>query len=185
MAAMRLAAAGAGEQHMSPRFRRRLTHMLYQETRAPRISRREAFAAGIGLAAGAIVGGLGVAGEHIATSMQPSPSRVIFQPKVGGRWVDTGLTMADLEEGVPHHVIAGAVEAFVSLYEGRLVGTSAYCSHQPCALRALPATRNLLCPCHPLTFSPDGFPQPSDFTPPPLLLVRVRVQGGRIEVFGT
>src|SRR5260370_9772025 len=54
IAAARLAAARSGPQRMSPAFRRRLARILDSAPRHPRLTRRAALVAGLGLAAGAL-----------------------------------------------------------------------------------------------------------------------------------
>jgi nitrite reductase/ring-hydroxylating ferredoxin subunit len=191
LAAARLAAVREGYPRMSPRFRRKLARRLRDEG-ASGFSRRELLAGGTGLAAGSMAGaalGLAVqpqlAGQMASLGLAP---RVVLQAKPDsglGRWVDTGLKLADLKEGEPKRVSAGAIGALVTLYKGQLLGTSAFCSHLPCELTWQPEQGNLLCACHPLTFTLEGIPQPANFTPPPLPIVKVRVVNGMIQVWGT
>ncbi len=87
MAAARLASARSGPQRMSPVFRRRLARVLDSAPREPRLTRRAALVAGLGVAAGALAGG--IVGKALAPSAAPvphSPSSTVV-PK-HGRWTD-------------------------------------------------------------------------------------------------
>lgn len=189
--AARLAGSRDGYPRMSPAFRRRLTRLL-QKGEAPEwINRRSALAAGLGLAAGAVGGALATelaALLHPARPERGTPERGRMEPRAPlGRWVDTGLTLADLDDGIPRRVTAGAIGAFLVRHGEQVTAMSAYCTHVPCELAWL-ADRNVLnCPCHNLAFSvEDG--RPMSHGPqllPALPTVRVRVQEGRLEVFGT
>jgi len=188
--AARLAGSRDGYPRMSPAFRRRLTRLLHKGEAAEWINRRSALVAGLGLAAGAVGGALAteLAGLLPGRAERSSPERARMEPRPGlGRWVDTGLTLADLEDGVPQRVTAGAIGAFVVRHGEQVAAMSAYCTHVPCELVWL-ADRNVLnCPCHNLAFSiEDGHPMSHGPLPVPALpTVKVRVQEGRLEVLGT
>jgi len=106
IAAARLAAARSGPQRMSPAFRRRLAQILDSTPREPRLTRRAALVAGLGVAAGALAGGL--VGRELAYSPAPLPLSA-SSPVVprNGRWTDVGA-MADFSEGQGKLVRAGA-----------------------------------------------------------------------------
>ena len=188
--AIRVAAALSGSREgyprMSPPFRRRLARLLEKGESPHWMNRRSALVAGLGLAAGAAggvvateVGGLLAAGAPARERLEPFPKL--------SRWVDTGLTLADLDEGVPRRVTAGAIGAFLVRRGSQIEAMSAYCTHLPCELVWL-AERSLLnCPCHNLAFSLDGHPLSERYPPPPMLpRVQVRLtDGGRLEVLGT
>ena len=199
--AARLAGSRDGYPRMSPAFRRRLTRLLQKGEVPDWINRRSALLAGLGLAAGAVGGALAteLAGLFTPGSREPSgpersgpgrgsPERGRMEPRAPlGRWVDTGLTLADLDDGVPRRVTAGAIGAFLVRHGEQINAMSAYCTHVPCELVWL-ADRNVLnCPCHNLAFNvEDGRPMSHGPLPLPALpTVRVRVQEGRLEVLGT
>ncbi len=99
IAAARLAAARSGPQRMSPAFRRRLAQILESAPRDPRLTRRAALVAGLGVAAGALAGG--IVGRELASSPAPLPpsSSSPVVPR-NGRWTDVGA-MADFSDGQP------------------------------------------------------------------------------------
>src|SRR5258708_18876109 len=57
-AAAQLAAASQGPQRMSPAFRHRLAQILESTPKEPWLTRRAALVAGLGVATGALAGGL-------------------------------------------------------------------------------------------------------------------------------
>jgi nitrite reductase/ring-hydroxylating ferredoxin subunit len=184
IAAARLAAARSGPQRMSPVFRRRLAQILDAAPREPRLTRRAALVAGLGVAAGAVAGG--IVGKALAPSSAPLPlsasSPVV--PK-NGRWTDVG-SMADFSEGQAKLVKAGAVGAFVFRRGETVTAVSSMCSHLPCELWWERGSSLLECPCHPVSFTPDGKPSSPSYTLPALNEVKVRVTAaGRVEVLGT
>jgi len=184
--AARLAGSREGYPRMSPAFRRRLTRLLQKGEAPAWVNRRSALVAGLGLAAGAIGGALAAELGGLFAPARPRRGRMEPRPELG-RWVDTGLTLADLEDGVPRRVTAGAIGAFLVRHGEQVAAMSAYCTHVPCELVWL-ADRNVLnCPCHNLAFNlDDGHAMthgPSQL--PPLPTVKVRVQEGRLEVLGT
>jgi cytochrome b6-f complex iron-sulfur subunit len=185
--AARLAGSRDGYPRMSPAFRRRLTRLLQKGEAPAWVNRRSALVAGLGLAAGAVGGALATELGGLFSPARPARGRMEPRPELG-RWVDTGLTLADLEDGVPRRVTAGAIGAFLVRHGGRVAAMSAYCTHVPCELVWL-ADRNVLnCPCHNLAFNlDDGQPMSSRYPPLPALpTVKVRVQPeGRLEVLGT
>ena len=188
--AIRVAAALAGSREgyprMSPAFRRRLTQMLQKGEAPAWINRRSALVAGLGLAAGAVGGAL--ASEMAAPGAPRARARETLEPLPAlGRWVDTGLTLADLEAGVPRRVTAGAIGAFLVRHGDQVSAMSAMCTHLPCELVWVGDRSVLNCPCHNLAFTLDGQPLSDRYPPPPTLpKVRVRVlAGGRLEVLGT
>jgi cytochrome b6-f complex iron-sulfur subunit len=201
LAAARLAGARESHPGMSPEFRRKLAAQL-REQRAPHHggpSRRTLLFGGAGLALGAAGGGL--AGVLFttrsdrtregggATTPEPYPpdQRGTIAPAPQfGRWIDTGLTLEGLGEGVPHRVNAGSIGAFVVRRGGKVEAMSAVCTHVACELQWRQQHGDLLCPCHGRSFTLDGLSQDNQAYPlPPLPLVRFRVRNGRIEVYGT
>ena len=184
MAAARLASARSGPQRMSPVFRRRLAGILDSAPREPRLTRRAALVAGLGVAAGALAGG--IVGKALAPSAAPvphSPSSTVV-PK-HGRWTDVGA-LADFTEGQGKLVKAGAVGAFVFRRGETATAVSSICSHLPCELWWERGASLLECPCHPVSFTADGKPSSPSYTLPALSQVKVRVTAaGRVEVLGT
>jgi len=184
IAAARLAAARSGPQRMSPAFRRRLAQILDSTPREPRLTRRAALVAGLGVAAGALAGGL--VGRELAYSPAPLPLSA-SSPVVprNGRWTDVGA-MADFSEGQGKLVRAGAVGAFVFRRGETVTAVSSMCSHLPCELWWEGGSSLLECPCHPVSFTYDGKPSSPAYTLPALNEVKVRVTAaGRVEVLGT
>jgi nitrite reductase/ring-hydroxylating ferredoxin subunit len=184
IAAARLAAARSGPQRMSPAFRRRLAEILDSVPREPRLTRRAALVAGLGVAAGAVAGG--IVGKALAPSPTPLPISA-SSPVVpnNGRWTDVG-SLADFKEGQGTLVKAGAVGAFVFRRGETVSAVSSMCSHLPCELWWESGSSLLECPCHPVSFTPDGKPSSPSYTLPALNEVKARVTGaGRVEVLGT
>jgi nitrite reductase/ring-hydroxylating ferredoxin subunit len=184
IAAARMTAARSGPPRMSPAFRRRLGQILDSAPREPRLTRRAALVAGLGVAAGAVAGG--IVGKALTPSAAPLPlsasSPVV--PK-NGRWTDVGA-MADFEEGQARLVKAGAVGAFVFRRGQTVTAVSSMCSHLPCELWWESGSSLLECPCHPVSFTADGKPSSPSYTLPALNEVKVRVTAaGRVEVLGT
>jgi nitrite reductase/ring-hydroxylating ferredoxin subunit len=184
IAAARLAAARSGPQRMSPVFRRRLAQILDAAPREPRLTRRAALVAGLGVAAGAVAGGL------VGKALAPSPATLSLSassPVVpnDGRWSDVG-SLADFSEGQGTRVKAGAVGAFVFRRGESVTAVSSICSHLPCELWWESGSSLLECPCHPVSFTPDGKPSSPSYTLPALNEVKARVTAaGRVEVLGT
>src|SRR5262245_21095631 len=119
--AARMAGARDGYPRMSPAFRRRLARMLEKGESPSWMNRRAILGAGLGLAAGAVGGSLAAPLEGmVAARLRPvrgpertSPplaaSRSYIEPhQEVARWVDTGMALSELVEGVPHRVTAGA-----------------------------------------------------------------------------
>ncbi len=184
IAAARLAAARSGPQRMSPAFRRRLAQILDSAPGEPRLSRRAALVAGLGVAAAAVAGG--IVGRELASSPAPMPLSA-SSPVVprNGRWRDVGA-LADFSEGQGKLVRAGAVGAFVFRRGETVTAVSSMCSHLPCELWWESASSLLECPCHPVSFTSEGKPSSSSYTLPALNEVKVRVSAaGRVEVLGT
>ncbi len=184
IAAARLAAARSGPQRMSPAFRRRLAQILESAPRDPRLTRRAALVAGLGVAAGALAGG--IVGRELASSPAPLPPSA-SSPVVprNGRWTDVGA-MADFSDGQGKLVRAGAVGAFVFRRGDTVTAVSSMCSHLPCELWWERGSSLLECPCHPVSFTYDGKPSSPSYTLPALNEVKVRVTvAGRVEVLGT
>lgn len=206
--AARLAGVRDGYPRMSSAFRRRLGHML-EAGEAPRwLNRRAALAAGLGLAAGAVGGavagpaagrleGLRAAMPHptpTATTdatanprARPASSRGVIEPRAElSRWTDTGLTLADLAEGVPYRVTAGAIGAFVVRRGAQVMAMSSVCTHLPCELVWQSDRKVLNCPCHNVAFDAQGQSLSDGYPFPALPFVNVRVRSdGRVEVLGT
>jgi nitrite reductase/ring-hydroxylating ferredoxin subunit len=183
-AAARFAAASQGPQRMSPAFRRRLSHVLESAPQEAWLTRRAALVAGLGVAAGALAGGM--VGKAISPSPRLEP-RSASKPilPVAGRWTDVGA-VADFPEGQGKLVRAGAVGAFVFRRGESVAAVSSICSHLPCELWWDGQASVLECPCHPVSFRPDGKPSSPSYTLPALNEVKVRVSAtGRVEVLGT
>jgi nitrite reductase/ring-hydroxylating ferredoxin subunit len=182
--AARLAAARSGPQRMSPAFRRRLAQILDSVPREPRLTRRAALVAGLGVAAGAVAGGI------VGKALAPSPAPVSLSASspvvpTNGRWTDVG-SLADFSEGQGTLVKAGAVGAFVFRRGETVTAVSSMCSHLPCELWWEGGSSLLECPCHPVSFTPDGKPSSPSYTLPALNEVKARVTAaGRVEVLGT
>src|SRR5215469_3953523 len=195
--AARLAGVRDGYPRMSPAFRRGLGALLEGEVHAPALNRRSALVAAVGLAAGAVGGVLSTELARVVPIGRPTPagtpdyrtptpatSRSIMEPARGvARWVDSGLRLTDLPEGVPRRVSAGAIGAFLVRQGDRVVGISAYCTHLPCELVWLSDRRVLNCPCHNLAFDATGQSMRESEPLPALPFVNTRVlPDGRVEV---
>jgi nitrite reductase/ring-hydroxylating ferredoxin subunit len=197
--AARLAGVRDGYPRMSPACRRRLAGMLQSGEAPGWLNRRAAIAAGFGLAAGAVGGAVAgplggmVAARRPAPAATPnqqtgqSASRGIIEPRPElARWWNTGIVLADMAEGVPHRVTAGAVGAFIVRHGNGVVGMSAICTHLPCELVWQADRKSLNCPCHNLAFNINGEPMTESYPLPALPVVQTRVRGdGRVEVLGT
>ena len=179
--AARLAGARQGPQRMHPAFRKQLAEALGRAPQEGWLTRRAALVAGLGLAAGAAGGTL--LGRSLGQQPVTAGGGEAIDP-VNGRWVDVAA-VTDLVEGQGHHVVAGGVSAFVFRHGDEVSAVSSICSHLPCELWWDKGTTNLVCPCHPASFRPDG--RPADgYALPSLNQVRARVTAaGRIEVLGT
>lgn len=204
--AARLAGVRDGYPRMSSAFRRRLAGVLERGEAPGRLNRRAALAAGLGLAAGAVggavVGSMSGGLEGLVAARQPAPAptprptpqqgqpataRATIEPRAElAHWWDTGLHVADLVEGIPHRVTAGAIGAFVVRRGDTVFGMSSVCTHYPCELVWLEDKKLLNCPCHNLAFDVNGQSTREGYALPALPYVRVRVgAGGRVEVLGT
>jgi len=185
-AAARFAAASQGPQRMSPAFRRRMAQVIESTPQETWLTRRAALVAGLGVAAGALAGG--IAGRTLApTGRSASAHETAAGPVVptNGRWTDVGA-LADFAEGQGKLVRAGAVGAFVFRRGNAVSGVSSMCSHLPCELWWEAGQGLLECPCHPVSFTPDGKPSSASYPLRNLNAVKVRITAaGRVEVLGT
>jgi nitrite reductase/ring-hydroxylating ferredoxin subunit len=181
-AAARLAAARQGPQRMDPAFRKRLARALEAAPDSAWLTRRAALVAGLGLAAGAVGGGL------LARELDGNPTTAAGgQPiePVGGVWVDVAA-LQDLPDGQGRLVTAGSVSAFVFRQGDTVSAVSSICSHLPCQLWWNSHDSLLDCPCHPASFTPSGQSTNKAYPLPALNRVRVRVTtAGKVEVLGT
>jgi nitrite reductase/ring-hydroxylating ferredoxin subunit len=183
IAAARLVAAGQGPQRMHPAFRKRLGESLESAPNERWLTRRAALVAGLGVAAGAVTGGL------IGRALEPSAPYVgsagrLVSPKPG-RWVDVGA-LAELIDGQATRVKAGAVGAYLFRRGDAVSAVSSICSDLPCELSWNGGSGALDCPCHPASFNPDGSPTNKSYRLQSLDVVSVRVtDAGRVEVLGT
>jgi len=184
-AASRLAGAREPYPHMDPDFRRRLAAQLEQTPAAARPSRRWALAAAAGIVGGAA---LGVAGERLLEEPALTPARSWRQEKLvpeapGATWVDTGVALTDLVEGRPHPVTGGGMPVFLVRRGEQVRAFSSMCTHKPCQLHWDSGVGRIACPWGKYqTFSLDGVSNTGEL--PPLPLAQVRVQEGRVEVYG-
>ena len=181
-AAAKLAGARSGRQHLSPGFRRHLAAQVDGAHQTGWVTRRSALVAGLGVAAGALAGG--TIGNLLEPPHKQLPASLV---KVyGGVWTDVGA-LADFPDGQATRVTAGAVGAFVLRRGDHVSAVSSICSHLPCELSRQPSDGLLNCPCHNVTFTPDGRPATAQpyYQLAPLAMVSVRVNNGRVEVLGT
>ncbi|MEO8744601.1 MAG: Rieske 2Fe-2S domain-containing protein [Candidatus Dormiibacterota bacterium] len=182
--AARLAAARQGPQRMHPAFRKRLEEALESASRDTWMTRRAALVAGFGLAAGAVGGALvGRTLEPAATAARQVTGGPINP--INGRWVDVAA-LSDLVEGQGKRVAAGSVGAYLFRRGDSVTAVSSICSHLPCELHWNSGDGLLDCPCHPVSFTPDGKSTDQTYPLPALNTVHVRVTTeGRVEVLGT
>jgi nitrite reductase/ring-hydroxylating ferredoxin subunit len=197
--AARLAGVRDGYPRMSPAFRRRLGGLLERGEAPGWMNRRAALAAGLGLAAGAVGGAVagplggkleGLAAHRppvLVSPSVPAPPRAAIEPLMElARWWDTGLHIANLAEGVPHRVSAGAIGALLVRHGDTVIGMSSVCTHLPCELIWQEDKKLLNCPCHNLAFDIDGQSTREGYPLPALPYVKVRVRtDGVVEVLGT
>ena len=189
-AAARLVAAHQGPQRMGPAFRKRLEAALESAPKEEWLTRRAALVAGLGLAAGAVTGGL------VARALEPavqtpfgpdSNARAggeLINPR-DGRWIDVAA-IAELVEGQGKRVTAGGVGAFLFRRGDTVTAVSSICSHLPCELSWNGAGGLLDCSCHPASFTREGKSADDTYALPALNKVQVRVTAsGRVEVLGT
>jgi quinol---cytochrome c reductase iron-sulfur subunit, bacillus type len=181
--AARLAAARQGTQRMSPAFRNRLAAELQSAPKELWFTRRAALVAGLGVAAGAVTGGLIGKAIQAATPAQVAGGGLIIPEP--GKWVDVGA-LNDFAEGQGKRVTAGAIGAFLFRRGEAVTAVSSICSHLPCELWWNADGHSLDCPCHPAQFQPDGTPAHQGYGLAALNRVSVRVTtAGRVEVLGT
>ena len=184
-AAARLVAAGQGVQRMHPAFRKRMAQALEAAPSGGWLTRRAALVAGLGVATGAVTGGLvsRAMDANQSTYVRPTAARLV-KPTTG-RWVDVGA-LADFADGQGKRVSAGAVGAFLFRRGETVKAVSSICSDLPCELSWNGGNGVLDCPCHPASFTPDGTPTNKAYPLPSLDLVSVRVTDARrVEVLGT
>ena len=186
-AAARLAAGRQGPQRMNPAFRKRLERALESAPRETWVTRRAALVAGLGLAAGAVGGGLVARALEPAARNTPGVARTggeVINPKPG-KWIDVAA-MADLVDGQGKRVTAGGVGAYLFRRGETVAAVSSICSHLPCELSWNSGGGLLNCSCHPASFTPDGQSTNEKYPLPALNEVQVRVtSAGRVEVLGT
>lgn len=182
-AASRLAGARDPYPRMDAAFRRRLaTRLASPRTSGP--SRRWALAAAAGIVGGAA---LGVAGDRVLEDRsgphRPAAPGPLAPERPGATWVDTGVAVADLLEGKPLPATAGGLPLFL-VRQGRQVRAfSSICTHKPCQLAWDEAAGRIACPWGRYqTFSLDGSSVTQEL--PALPQAQVRVQDGRIQVYG-
>ena len=180
VAAAKLAGARSAQHHMSPAFRRRLSEQVEGAQRTGWVTRRSALVAGLGVVAGALAGG--VIGRALEPAPQPLPATLV--KPFGGKWTDVGA-LADFRDGEAMRVTAGAIGAFVLRRGDSVSAVSSICSHLPCELSRQASDGLLNCPCHHVTFTPDGQPTSKAYPLPSLAVVQIRVTKGRVEVMGT
>ncbi|MDQ6919468.1 MAG: Rieske (2Fe-2S) protein [Candidatus Dormibacteraeota bacterium] len=185
MAAAELAAAREGYPRMSPAFRRKLTSTLREANAPGLVSRRTALGAVAGLAAGAVgaaaLGRLPSSAEHAPAPAAPRIAGGVMQP-AGGQWIEVAQ-LSQLSETAPTRVAAGDQVAFLFRQGDKVTGVSGLCTHWPCALVWQPASSELGCPCHPVSFKPDGSIDNPKYSVPPLPRFEVKVENGRVSVF--
>ena len=180
--AARLAGTRLGPQRMTPAFRQRLAKALQEAPQESWVTRRMALVAGLGLAAGALSGGM--FGRRLAAETAQSAGGQAIEPRPG-HWVDVAA-FSELVEGQGKHVTAGGVGAFVFRRGDSVSAVSSICSHLPCELWWDHDNAVLACPCHPETFTADGHSTDTTYRLPSLSTVRARVTPtGRVEVLGT
>lgn len=181
-AAARLVAALQGPQRMSAGFRTRLAKALASAPNESWLTRRAALVAGLGVASGALTGGL--VGRALAPARAPVTASSPIRPEPG-RWVDVGA-MTDFAEGQGKRVTAGSVGAYVFRRGETVSAVSSICSHLPCELQWNGGNGVLDCPCHPVSFRPDGTSTVTGYPMASLNQVYVRLtSAGRVEVLGT
>ncbi len=182
MAAAELAAAREGYPRMSPAFRRKLTDTLRSGQTPGVVSRRTALGAVAGLAAGA-VGAAALSRLPGGTAPHPAPGVAsgVMEP-AGGRWIEVAL-LSQLSETAPTRVVAGDQVAYLFRQGDQVTGVSAVCTHWPCALDWQAANSTLNCPCHNVSFAPDGHSTSPKYEVPPLPPFQVRVKAGRVAIF--
>jgi nitrite reductase/ring-hydroxylating ferredoxin subunit len=179
--AARLAAARQGPQRMNPAFRQRLARELDSAPKEGWLTRRAALVAGLGVAAGAVGGGL--LGHSLQAGSGSVASRRVIKP-TNGRWIDVGALM-DFTPGEARLVRAGAVGAFVVRQGNSVSAVSSICSDLPCELWWDGSHSLLSCPCHNRTFTAQGKSTDSLYPLPALDVVDARVTSeGRVEVLG-
>jgi nitrite reductase/ring-hydroxylating ferredoxin subunit len=179
--AARLAAARQGPQRMSPAFRQKLARRLESAPPEGWLTRRAALVAGLGVAAGAVGGG--IIGRGLQLGQAPVANASVVKPD-GGRWFDVGA-LEEFTSGHARQVKAGAVGAFVMRQGDGVSAVSSICSDLPCELWWDNSQALLSCPCHNQTFTAHGKSTNQVYPLPPLDVVLVRVTpAGRVEVMG-
>ncbi len=179
--AARLAAARQGPQRMSQAFRQQLVRRLESAPSEGWLTRRAALVAGLGVAAGAVGGG--ILGRGLQPAQAPAGAASVVKP-VGGSWFDVGA-LEDFAPGQARQVKAGAVGAFVVRQGDNVSAVSSICSDLPCELWWDRSQSLLACPCHNQNFTPQGKSTNTVYPLPSLDVVLVRVTSvGRVEVLG-
>jgi nitrite reductase/ring-hydroxylating ferredoxin subunit len=179
--AARLAAARQGPQRMTPSFRQRLAKQLEAVPQEGWMTRRAALVAGLGVAAGAVGGG--ILARNLPLGYATSGGSASVVRPTNGKWFDVGA-LEDFTSGQPKLVKAGAVGAFVLREGDGVSAVSSICSDLPCELWWNGHASSLVCPCHNRTFSAEGRSNDSQYPLPPLDTVVARVNAGRVEVLG-
>lgn len=182
-AASRLSGARDPYPRMDPAFRRRLAASLARPGTTGR-SRRWALAAAAGIVGGAA---FGVAGERVLGTPSGNegygPRSPLAPERAGGAWVDTGVAAASLVEGKPLQVTAGGLPLFLVRQGQQVHAVSSICTHKPCQLVWDEDTGRIVCPWGKYQmFALDG--SSGNRNLPALPKARVRVQEGRVQIYG-
>src|SRR5579872_986984 len=151
--AARLAAIRQGPQRMTPAFRQKLARSLESAPPEGWLTRRAALVAGLGVAAGAVGGGV-LARSLQAGVTQPRVTAAVVKP-TNGRWFDVGA-LDEFTPGQARLVKAGAVGAFVTRQGDSVSAVSSICSDLPCELWWDKSAAVLSCPCHNRSFTAAG-----------------------------
>lgn len=144
----------------------------------PRPSRRALLLTGTASLAAGLAAALGI--DRWLKPSTPSSGMALVET---GSWKSV-MPLANLADGTPTAFRSGAIEGFVIRRGSGVRALSAICTHMGCILNYSKFRDRFECPCHGATFGTDGQPTNLyDDSLPPLPALKVRVQGGQVDVY--
>ncbi len=148
-------------------------------------SRRSVILSGLsGIAAG-VLAALGINRlNHPAPTARPTPDLVLSEGGWKGSWQSV-MALSEVPQATPVRFSSGAIEGFLIRNGDEVRALSAICTHMACVLNWSKLRTRFECPCHGASFDQGGA-QVGHYeggSLPALPSIKVRVQGGQVQVY--
>jgi nitrite reductase/ring-hydroxylating ferredoxin subunit len=149
-------------------------------------SRRSVILSGLGGIAAGVLAAVGIdrLTQPGSTAVRATPDLVLDEGGWKGSWQPV-MALSEVPQATPVRFSSGALEGYLIRNGDQVRALSAICTHMACVLNWSKLRTRFECPCHGASFDQAGASTGhyEGGSLPPLPTLKVRVEGGQVQVY--